>query len=402
MLSFYTLKQNIMKRFFLISLALLIFSLLRTTPARAADPTNGSGKTLCLPGNYSMVVTDCSPNGPSAFLSEMANEEINFPAPPIPAAKPDFDLNYVNYYYGYVRTENAPVYGSMEDALKNRKGNAVRRIDSSFSYISYIDTQEVDGKRVYMVSPGEWMTANDVSRVHAPVFQGIYFTETPQHTVGWVLTYLSPNSVVETKRTPGYDTNDYTGHTLQNHDLVWVYETAEANGIDWYQLGPDEWVPAKVIARVIPNTTPPEGIEGSRWIEVNLYEQTIAVYENNELVFATLVASGLDPFWTRPGTFQIYDKLDTTPMRGSFEADRSDAYYLEDVPWTMYFDEARAFHGAYWRANLGFPQSHGCLNLSIGDSRWLFDWAEIGDWVYVWDPSGNTPIEDDLYGEGGA
>ncbi len=390
-----------MKRLLIIFLGLLALSI-PTGIARAGDLGDSSGKALCLPGYYSFTETDCSPDGPSAYVSALAENEINFPTPPIPASKPDFDLNYVNYYYGYVRTTNAPVYGSMEDALKNKKGNAIRRIDLSFSYISYIDTQEIDGKRVYMISPGEWMTANDVSRVNAPVFQGIYFTETPKHTVGWVLTYLSPNSVVETKRTPGYDIEDYTGHTLQNHDLVWVYGTAESNGIDWYQLGPEEWVPAKVIARVIPNTTPPERVEGSRWIEVNLHEQTIAVYDDYELVFATLIASGLDPFWTRPGTFQIYDKLDTTPMSGSFEADRSDAYYLEDVPWTMYFDEARAFHGAYWRANLGFPQSHGCVNLSIGDSRWLFDWAEVGDWVYVWDPSGNTPIDENLYGEGGA
>ncbi len=391
-----------MKRIYLILFGLLVFSFLTALPAQAAENPNGSGKALCLPGNYAVTVTDCSPIGPSAFLSEMAASEVNFPPPPIPAAKPIFDLNYVDYYYGYVRTENAPVYGSMEDALKNKKGNAIRRIDSSFSYISYIDTQEIDGKRVYMISPGEWMTANDVSRVSAPVFQGNYFTETPQNAIGWVLTYLSPDSVVETKRTPGYDTDDYTGHTLQNHELVWIFGTAEANGIEWYQLGPEEWVPDKVIARVIPNTIPPEGVEGDRWIEVNLYEQTIAVYDNFELVFATLIASGLDPFWTRPGIFQVYDKLDTTPMSGSFEADRSDAYYLEDVPWTMYFDDARAFHGAYWRANLGFPQSHGCVNMSIGDSRWLFDWAEVGDWVFVWDPSGTTPTEEGLYGEGGA
>lgn len=166
-------------------------------------------------------------------------------------------------------------------------------------------------------------------------------------------------------------------------------------------VGPDEWLPQNMVARVLPNTTPPVGVTGNRWIEVNLDEQTLAVYENRELVFATLIASGLEPFWTRPGLFQISSKLETTPMRGAFEADRSDAYYLEDVPWTMYFDDARALHGAYWRANLGFPQSHGCVNLSVGDSHWLFDWAGVGDYVYVWDPSGKTPTDPGLYGSGG-
>ncbi len=388
-----------MNRFALTLLGLLALLLIPTQPVQAAEtpPT-----VLCLPGVYLNVATDCTPAGPSAYRAELAQQGISLPAPPLPAAKPDFGLTYVEYLYGYVRTPNAPVYGSVEDALKNRKNAALRRVDSPFSYISYMDTQEIDGKRIYMVAPGEWMTANDVSRVTAPVFQGLEFTQTPQHALGWVLTYLSPSGVVETKRTPGYDVEDYTGHTLFNHDLVWVYGTAQANGIDWYQLGPEEWVPEQVIARVLPNTIPPQGVTGGRWIEVNLYEQTIAVYDNYELVFATLIASGLEPFWTRPGLFQIYDKLDTTPMRGSFEADRSDAYYLEDVPWTMYFDEARALHGAYWRANLGFPQSHGCINLSIGDARWLYDWAQLGDWVYVWDPSGKTPVDPEAYGAGGA
>jgi lipoprotein-anchoring transpeptidase ErfK/SrfK len=142
-------------------------------------------------------------------------------------------------------------------------------------------------------------------------------------------------------------------------------------------------------------------VAGDRWIEVNLYEQTMAVYDQRELVFATLIASGVEPFWTRPGLFQVTEKLETTPMRGAFEADRSDAYYLEDVPWTMYFDQARALHGAYWRANLGFPQSHGCVNLTVGDSRWIFDWANVGDYVYVWDPSGTTPTDPSVYTSGG-
>jgi len=234
-----------------------------------------------------------------------------------------------------------------------------------------------------------------------PLFQGVAFNHTPGHSFGWVLSYLSQGPV-ETKRTPGWQNQDYTGHTLNNHEIVPVYSTQVINEEEWYMVGPDEWLHQNVVARVQPNPAPPQGVTGDRWIEVNLFEQTLAVYDQRQLVFATLIASGLEPFWTRPGLFQIYDKLNTTPMRGAFEADRSDAYYLEDVPWTMYFDQARALHGAYWRANLGFPQSHGCVNLSVGDSRWIFDWASIGDWVYVWDPSGKTPVDPSFYTAGGA
>ena len=384
-------------------LALLVFGVMLVIPAQAAvPPAISKADVLCLPGNYAYTVTDCTPIGPAAYQTEMARDGLLLPEAPFPVTKPPFELNYVDYSYGYVRTDNAPVFGSVEDALAYKKNKAVKRIDVSFGYISYIDSQVVYGKRVYMIAPGQWMTANDVSRVSAPVFQGVEVTQMPPRPFGWVLTYLSPQGYVETKRTPGYGTEDYTGRRLQNHDLVWIYDVAEDGDYEWYLVGPNEWVEGRFIARVLPETTPPDGVDNGRWIEVNLYEQTIAVYDQNELAFATLVASGLEPFWTRPGLFQIYEKLETTPMRGAFEADRSDAYYLEDVPWTMYFDDARALHGAYWRANLGFPQSHGCVNLSIGDAHWLFDWAEIGDWVYVWDPSGETPSDDTLYGAGGA
>jgi lipoprotein-anchoring transpeptidase ErfK/SrfK len=103
-------------------------------------------------------------------------------------------------------------------------------------------------------------------------------------------------------------------------------------------------VEGRKLAVVTPNTTPPEGVTGDRWIEVNLEEQSLAVYENNRLVFATMIATGMKPFWTRPGAFQIFEKKEAETMRNN---DPTDFYYLEDVPYTMYFDGARALHGAY-------------------------------------------------------
>jgi lipoprotein-anchoring transpeptidase ErfK/SrfK len=157
-------------------------------------------------------------------------------------------------------------------------------------------------------------------------------------------------------------------------------------------------VEGRKVARVVPNASPPEGAATARWIEVDLSEQTLAVYDNYQLVFATVIASGLEPFWTRPGLFQIQVKKESETMRNN---DPTDFYYLDNVPWTMYFDGARALHGAYWRTRFGYPQSHGCVNLSVGDAHWLFNWAHEGDWVYVHDPTGLTPTDPALY-QGGA
>ena len=118
-------------------------------------------------------------------------------------------------------------------------------------------------------------------------------------------------------------------------EQIQVYKTEEAEGLLWYEIGPDEWVNS-LKARVVHfDPTRPEGVESDRWIEINLFQQTMSVYADGRLVFATLVASGLEPFYTRPGVFQIYEKKPFETMRGAFEADRSDYYYLEDVPWTI-------------------------------------------------------------------
>jgi hypothetical protein len=227
-----------------------------------------------------------------------------------------------------------------------------------------------------------------------PWFQGLTFQHTPLNSFGWIVPL---NPTAETKRTPGKEIDDYTGHTLTEYDLVQIYATQKVGDEEWFLIGPDEWLDSNLVGRVMPNTSPPEGVTNDRWIEVNLLEQTLAVYDHRQLVFATMIATGLEPFWTRPGLFQIYDRYDSTLMRGAFEADQSDFYYLQEVPWTMYYDEARALHGAYWRTRFGFPQSHGCINMAPGDAHWLFDWAQEGDWVYVWDPSGKTPTDPSFY-----
>ena len=176
----------------------------------------------------------------------------------------------------------------------------------------------------------------------------------------------------------------------------------DQDGTKWYMVGMGQWVERKYIRQLEVNATPPQGVDNNRWIDINLYQQTLAVYENNQLVFATLIASGMAPFYTQPGLFKIYQKKPTETMSGAFEVDQSDYYYLQDVPWTMYFDKARAIHGAYWRAMFGYEQSHGCVNMSIGDAHWIYDWAKEGDWVYVHDPSGATPTDPKLYNSGGA
>ncbi len=396
--------KRIISKILLLSTVFLFSWTSQIIPVNAASNSNSDSganpAVLCLPGIYITDPGDCTPAGPSAYLTQMAKIGITFPLTPLPASQADLSLAQMDIKYGEVKTENAPIYPSVEVALEKKKKFASERINASFAYISYDRSEEVDGGRFYYTGRG-WMTAADVSRIGVlPRFQGLTFNRTPNNSFGWILTFLNATPV-ETKRTPGYQIDDLTGHLLTEYEAVQIFNVATVDDSDWYMVGPDEWLPEKVVARVTPDTTPPEGVTGDRWIAINLDQQTIAVYDQRQLVFATVIASGSEPFWTQPGLFPIYEKHEKTPMRGAFESDGGGGYYLEDVPWTMYFDQARALHGAYWRTKMGFSQSHGCVNMTVGDAHWIFNWANIGDPVYVWDPSGQTPTDPSLYSSGG-
>jgi lipoprotein-anchoring transpeptidase ErfK/SrfK len=152
-------------------------------------------------------------------------------------------------------------------------------------------------------------------------------------------------------------------------------------------------VEAYFVAVVDPDPTPPESVQGDSWISVNLLEQTVAVYDHRQLVYATLASTGAPGRWTRPGLFQVVERLEHDDMEGASTRDASDAYFLDDVPWVLYFDGGRALHAAYWHNRYGFPHTHGCVNLAPVDAHWLYNWAEVGTWVYVWDVSGRTPTD---------
>jgi hypothetical protein len=360
--------------------------------------SQSSGAVLCAPGIYFTDPQDCLPLGPSSYITQMATEGISFPLLSLPSHPIDNSFGEVPFSYAVLGEGPTQLYNSLQDAISGK--NAIRTIEAGrLRYVSYVEFTDTENGRYFKLQDNTWVRVS--SRVSVPHSfpGGILLARTPSISFGWILPY-APS--VETKRTPSYNPKDLTGHSVHQYDIVQVYSTRMVNNEEWDLISPGEWLEGRFIGRVIPNATPPAGVTGGRWLEVNLLEQTLAVYDQNRLIYATLIATGLDPFFTKPGLFQIQQKLDSTLMSGSFTADHSDYYYLEDVPWTMYYDHARALHGAYWRTAFGFPQSHGCVNLSPADAHWLYEWANVGDWVYVWDPSGNTPTDPSYYGEGGA
>jgi lipoprotein-anchoring transpeptidase ErfK/SrfK len=373
-----------------IMMASAMFILLTSTNIAHAQsvpplPEPETGGVVCEPGVYLSEPADCVPLGPSTYLTDLARLGMTFPPRPLPASKPNPSLTQLPYSYFHLEEDYVPIYSA-----PGGTGPGTQQYPPGFVYISYTDRVEENGV-YYLTQSGGWIPGKGARVGEISNFQGLEFKSTPRNSFGWAFEQIPVLSA------PGYNTVK-TGKQIYPFETVNIFATQIVDNEEWYLIGPDQWLEGRKVARVIPNTTAPAGITTNRWIDVDLAEQTLAVYENGRLLFATVIASGLEPYWTRPGTFQIYMKKETETMRNN---DPSDFYYLDNVPWTMYFDGARALHGAYWRTRFGYPQSHGCVNLSVGDSHWIFNWAVEGDWVYIHDPSGKTPTDPALY-TGGA
>lgn len=118
--------------------------------------------------------------------------------------------------------------------------------------------------------------------------------------------------------------------------------------------------------------TPIEMPAEARWIRVDLSAQVVIVYENGRAIRGFVISSGLPSTPTVLGEYRIRTKVRAQTMSGGVGA----GYYsLPNVQWVQYFYADYSFHGTYWHSDFGRPKSHGCINMTNADAKWLFDWA---------------------------
>ena len=128
----------------------------------------------------------------------------------------------------------------------------------------------------------------------------------------------------------------------------------------------------------VPAPAAPSAVNEERWIDVDLAQQLLTAYEGHTPVHTTLVSTGLPHTPTPVGQFRIWVKFRYDDMAGA-------GYYIEDVPFVMYFHGGYGLHGVTWHGNFGHPMSHGCVNLPTEEAEWLFNWADVGTLVNIHD-----------------
>ncbi len=138
-------------------------------------------------------------------------------------------------------------------------------------------------------------------------------------------------------------------------------------------------------------------------IHVSIARQELTAFEGDTVVFKTRISSGIPskapiPEGTRTprGRFNIYDKSPSKHMGALQASGAPGSYTLPGVPWTSFFAEfGVSFHGTFWHHNFGVPMSHGCINMTNADARWLFRWA-----TPVWEIPPKDPARWDRRGLG--
>jgi hypothetical protein len=132
------------------------------------------------------------------------------------------------------------------------------------------------------------------------------------------------------------------------------------------------------VAPISPDIDPNE-----KKIQANLDYQTLSCYEGNTEVYFCRISSGIgidfstgqksQELATPVGNLLTHWKIVSLNMTaGTYQS----GYSTPAVPWnTMISGDGVAIHGAFWHNAFGEKRSHGCINVTPEDAKWIFRWT---------------------------
>ncbi len=250
------------------------------------------------------------------------------------------------FVYARVKTVKAPLYSAADEHA------AVRKREKATYLLAFVPDEPLLAKGWLRHASGGFMRLRDVTLLTASLFAG-----EPKPTLP--LAFIRRKTRLQTADKAAPAT------FLKRYDRAPVL--AESSGRVTVQGGT---LSRQFVRVAYPHKRPAEIPKKAKWLRLDLAEQTLVAFEGDTPVFATLVSAGREPHHTEKGVFRIYAKTVHSTMRGTGWAD----YVAEEVPWVMHFFQGQALHGAYWHDQFGIEKSHGCINLSPADAKWIFEW----------------------------
>lgn len=350
-----------MKRFFSAILILLIVSLAAIPASHAADnvpaesPVLAQGHPNC--GGISLETLN-TPACDALIASR--------PAPNVSPLPVDFGvINGVTFIR--FNTKSVPLYDKPD-------GTQVDTLSAGYTYVAVRQINEGWAE----IRPGRWVDMAIARLAQPSTFTGVRINGLDM-PFAWI---LWPHCATDA---PAGSRSCEGNGQLERYQRVNIYATVNVSGWNWHLIGPGMWTNQQNLSIVYP--TAPAAFPG-QWVAVNTYEQNLIAYSGGAPAMATLISSGIENGrWdTKEGTYSVRLMMDNGPMDGG---SGDDFYSLDQVPYHMYFNGLVALHGAYWHESWGYTHSHGCVNMSISDSKWLFDhWVREDSTVYVYSSGG--------------
>jgi lipoprotein-anchoring transpeptidase ErfK/SrfK len=173
------------------------------------------------------------------------------------------------------------------------------------------------------------------------------------------------------------------GYRLYYGTTHWIKKVVTGKGRSIYYLLYDDNIKASYYApahalRIVPpeelTTLSPAVPALVKRIEVSLAAQAVRAFEGETLVFSARVSTGTRANPTPTGEFQTFHKRATRHMSGGDLV--SSGYDLPGVPWVVFITSyGVSFHGTYWHNDYGLPHSHGCINLTPAEAKWIYRWT---------------------------
>jgi hypothetical protein len=367
-----------MRRCLFIASVLVVILALRAGPVAASgldDPGSpkraAPARYICVPNVVWQDRALCPSHGPATTAYRLASIALPDPLPELPVRElpEEEDDDLLPHSYAHVNKLPLNIYRHPMEAAAGLP--PVRTMLSGDWWVSVEGAVEHEGQTWYRINSEEYVPADVLGFASPSKFQGVYLHEQPQHPFAWINRWVEPSVVPQGAVNAAVP-------PLQRYERVTVF-AEERRGRDeiWYLVGQDQWIEQSNVSRVDVDPAPAEVGPGDKWIEIDLFEQTIAAYEGPRMVYATMISSGRTATATPSGLYRVYYKVREGKMSNPDVEDGSAAwYYIEDVPWTLYFHEGYSIHAAFWHDAFGFLRSHGCVNLAPRDAEWFFHWAD--------------------------
>jgi hypothetical protein len=119
---------------------------------------------------------------------------------------------------------------------------------------------------------------------------------------------------------------------------------------------------------------------GYTYVSVSEGSESLQLWHDGSTVLTTPVNTGIASAPTAPGTYPVFEHIASGTMSGT----NPGGGHYEDpgVPWISYFNGGDALHG-FSRAQYGFPQSLGCVEMPIATAGRVWPYTPVGTLVHI-------------------